>query len=75
MVRDRGKAQAGQSTMEYLLILLGVTIVVYTTGYWLIQTGLASGRDPDGTGIFNKARKVLDQTGTRVVGDLNIPKQ
>lgn len=75
MVRYRGKGQAGQSTMEYLLILLGVTIIVYATGYWLIQTGLANGRDPEGSGLFNKARKVLDQTGTRVVGDLNIPKQ
>ena len=73
MVRDRGKAQAGQSTMEYLLVLLGVVAAVYVVGSVMIKEGLGVAGGTEG--IFPKAKQVLTETGTRVVGDLNIPKQ
>ena len=71
MVRHRGKGQAGQSTMEYLLVLMGIAVAVYVVGTAAIKRGRG---EAGGTGIFNKAETVLAESAQRVVQDLNIKK-
>ena len=73
MVRHRGKGQAGQSTMEYLLVLMGIAVAVYVVGTAAIKRGL--GEAGSTTGIFPKAETVLKESAQRVVGDLDIVKR